>query len=117
MDGFPKEGEACRLGLSALPWLRATDRYSQIGMKHQGIQRQAESGVADLYPRLRPEELEEAELNLKRYVALALRVYERIQSDPESYARLRSLTVARKRSTISNTAPSPRTEARPLPPQ
>jgi hypothetical protein len=48
--------------------------------------------IRDLYPHLTEKGLAEAEDNLERYLTLVLRIYERIQADPASYARLRTLT-------------------------
>ena len=50
--------------------------------------------IRDLYPELCPEELCEAEDNLDRYVALMVRMYERIRQDPEAYARFKELTAS-----------------------
>ena len=47
--------------------------------------------LAKLYPSLSPAEFNEAKENLKRYVALALRVFERLESDPEAMARFEAL--------------------------
>ena len=56
--------------------------------------------IRDLYPRLNEEELKEAEENLKQYVELELRVYERILADPEAYARFKALTVSSSGRTV-----------------
>jgi hypothetical protein len=48
--------------------------------------------IHDLYPNLSEKELAIAEDNLEQYLLLMLRIYERIQGDPESYARFRALT-------------------------
>ena len=48
--------------------------------------------IRDLYPDFTDEQLAEAEDNLEQYLLLMLRIYERIQGDPESYARFRALT-------------------------
>jgi hypothetical protein len=48
----------------------------------------------DLYPQLNEEELREAEENLRLYLALTLRIFERIQSDPEAYSRFKALTAS-----------------------
>src|SRR5580698_8516673 len=48
--------------------------------------------IRDLYPNLSENELAIAEDNLEQYLLLMLRIYERIQADPESYARFRALT-------------------------
>jgi len=48
--------------------------------------------IKDLFPGLSPEELEEAEENLRRYFAFVARLYDRIASDPLELERLRALT-------------------------
>lgn len=48
--------------------------------------------ICALYPHLDKEQLQEAEENLKRYVELSLRIYERIRNDPEAYAHFKVLT-------------------------
>jgi hypothetical protein len=52
--------------------------------------------IKDLYPHLTPEELAEAERNLTAYVALALRIFERIEEDPEAYEAMCWALEARK---------------------
>ena len=47
--------------------------------------------LAKLYPSLSPAELEQAQENFRQYVALALRVFERLESDPEAMARFDAL--------------------------
>lgn len=59
--------------------------------------------IKDLYPHLNDEELKEAEDNLDRYVELVLRIYERVESDPNAYAQFKALTALR---------PAPRLEER-----
>jgi len=39
--------------------------------------------LRDLYPGLNEQELAEAEDNLDRYLALVLRIFERVQTDPQ----------------------------------
>lgn len=48
--------------------------------------------IRELYPHLTEMELAKAEDNLEQYLLLMLRIYERIQNDPESHARFRALT-------------------------
>ena len=48
--------------------------------------------IRDLYPDFTAEQLAVAEDNIEQYLTLVLRIYERIQSEPESYARFRALT-------------------------
>ena len=43
-----------------------------------------------------PSELDEAEDNLRQYVALAIRVWERLERDPEAMARFEALTASRR---------------------
>jgi hypothetical protein len=48
--------------------------------------------IRDLYPDFTDEQLAVAEDNLEQYLMLVLRIYERIQGEPESYARFHALT-------------------------
>ena len=61
-----------------------------------------ESGptMRDLYPALSDQQLKEAEENLETYLELALRIYDRIRSDPESYSQFRALTASDRKATI-----------------
>jgi hypothetical protein len=59
--------------------------------------------IRNLYPHLTDAELAEAEVNLDRYLALVLRIYERLTAHPASYAQFRAL-LARYR-TVSCTPP------------
>lgn len=63
--------------------------------------------VADLYPQLTPEQAFEAEHNLERYLELALRIYERICSDPAAYAQFKNLTESRRAPKMSPETGSP----------
>ena len=56
--------------------------------------------LQELFPSLTPEELDKAEDNLREYVALAVRVYERIRNDATEYDRFRALTAYDKEDTI-----------------
>ena len=56
--------------------------------------------LRDLCSTLTPQELDQAEDNLREYVALAIRVYERIRSDKTAYDRFRALTGLDKDDTI-----------------
>jgi hypothetical protein len=58
--------------------------------------------IADLYPDLNEEELLEAEENLDRYLELALRIFSRVKSNPEEYARFKSLTDKRAQSKMKD---------------
>jgi hypothetical protein len=49
------------------------------------------STLRDLYPTLTDEQLREAEENLDQYLNLAWRIYDRLISDPETYAQWRTL--------------------------
>jgi hypothetical protein len=57
--------------------------------------------LARLCPELSPAQLEEANNNLREYVALALRVFERLERDPEAMARFEALTAQRRASRIN----------------
>jgi hypothetical protein len=52
--------------------------------------------IRGLYPQLNEEQLKEAEENLERYLELVLRIYERIQKDPQAYSALNGLTASRQ---------------------
>jgi len=52
--------------------------------------------IRDLYPHLDENRLREAEENLERYVELVLRMYQRIQVDPEAYERFKTLTASQE---------------------
>jgi hypothetical protein len=65
--------------------------------KHDNV---GEITARDLYPHLNEEQLKQAEENLERYIALQLRVYDRILADPEVYAGFKVLTSAKEGSTI-----------------
>jgi len=52
--------------------------------------------IRDLYPHLNEEQLKEAEDNLERYLELVLRIYERIQKDPQAYSAFKALTASRQ---------------------
>lgn len=54
--------------------------------------------LKELYPGLTPEELIEAEENLKHYLLLILRIYERIEKDPVRMAQLEQEIRRSKRS-------------------
>ena len=47
-----------------------------------------DKSIRKVYPRLTPGELAQAENTLREYVALALRVFERIEEDPEANEKL-----------------------------
>ncbi len=57
-----------------------------------------------LYPELTEEELKIAEENFRRYVALALRIYEAICADPERYA-FKPLTATGRKATMKPKSP------------
>lgn len=56
-----------------------------------GMDKEPSPTIRDLYPNLNGEELRQAEENLEQYLALALRVYERVASAPQTYAQFRTL--------------------------
>ena len=58
--------------------------------------------IKDLYPHLNDDQQREAEENLNRYVALVLRVYERIRTDAAAYKRLKRLTESDRDSTMEH---------------
>ena len=52
---------------------------------------QFEARLRPLYPKLNDDELKEAAENLRRYLALAVQVYNRICTDPKAHKRLNAL--------------------------
>ena len=69
-------------------------------MANQKSERKDGPTIGDLYPALSDQQLKESEENLERYLELALRIYDRIRSDPESYSQFRALTASRHTATI-----------------
>ncbi len=61
--------------------------------------------IRDLYPQLSDAELQQAEENLDRYIALVWRIYERVQQDPEAYAAFKTLTASRADPTMHREPP------------
>ena len=53
-----------------------------------------------LFPELSGEELEEAKRNFDGYLAVVLRIYNRVRRDPEAYRRFKNLTNTRKTATL-----------------
>ncbi len=66
----------------------------------QPFEEDAFSKLHELYPSLSPDDLKIAETNLKQYLKLALRVYERISRNPAEYARVTILTASKARPTM-----------------
>ena len=52
--------------------------------------------LKEMYPDKTEEELADIEDRVKRYMALVIRVYNRISADPNEYARWRALTKSRR---------------------
>ena len=75
--------------------LRAHVEYPYY-MVDEGDIKKPDPELRKLYPNLSDEELLEAEENLKGYLEVVLRIYERIRSDPEEYARFKKLVAERK---------------------
>lgn len=51
--------------------------------------------IGDLYPSLHKAELREAEENLDRYLALVVRIHERIEAEPPGHVAVAGLTSSR----------------------
>lgn len=66
----------------------------------------SEERFRKLYPELPEAELAIAKENFRRYVELALRIYEAIRDDPERYAQFRALTAASRGATLKQSRPS-----------
>lgn len=65
--------------------------------------------IRELYPDLNYEQLVEAEENLDRYIEHAIRMYRRIQSDPQTQAQFMALTDLRLDPTIEESQSNPHT--------
>lgn len=61
--------------------------------------------LRQLYPHLSDSQVREADENLRQYVTLALRVFERIEHDPEAWARFEALTASRYGSSMNHEKP------------
>jgi len=75
--------------------------------------RQPEIALRGLFPKLAEIDLPKAEANLDEYLALALRIWIRLQADPEALATFEVLTGTQSHPTIeskrSNPKPPPTT--------
>lgn len=67
-------------------------------MRGNAINQDEDITIHDLYPELSPEERHYVEEKLNEYLKLTIRLYERIRSDPDAYARFQSLTASLNRS-------------------
>jgi hypothetical protein len=61
--------------------------------------------LRQLYPHLSDSQLEEADETFREYVALALRVFERLELDPDAWARFEVLTASRQKLTMNHERP------------
>ena len=52
--------------------------------------------LRQLYPHLSDSQVSEADEMLSQYVSFALRVFQRIEQDPDAWARFQALTVGRR---------------------
>ena len=66
--------------------------------------------MQELFPQLTESQLDAAADNFERYIALAVRVFNRIRNDPAAYARFKSLTEASDRSTMNERSETNRDE-------
>ncbi len=62
--------------------------------------------LRQLYPDLSDSQLEEANENLREYVAFALRVFERLEIDPDAWRRFEALTASRRKPSMNHERPS-----------
>jgi len=61
--------------------------------------------LRQLYPQLGDSQAEEADENLRQYVALALRVFERLELDTDAWLHFEVLTASRRRSRMNHERP------------
>jgi hypothetical protein len=97
------KGKFCRL------WMSGATAYARFNMETKSA-----PSIRDLYPDFSEKELAAAEDNLERYLALVLRIYERVQTDPESYARFRALTEKIRAVSCKSSNPLPEANAHQL---
>ena len=71
-------------------------RYAAGTMIDEKQETPASPSIRDLYPQLSDEDLRNAEERFDRYIALVLRIYERLCSDPDAYQRFEDLTHPRE---------------------
>lgn len=64
-----------------------------------------ERTLRQLYPHLTDSQLEQANENLKEYVAFALRVFERLEVDSDAWERFEALTASRRKPNINRERP------------
>ncbi len=69
---------------------------------------QREITLHELFPQLSETELRDAERRLDDYLALAFRIWTRIQSDPEALAAFNALTAAAMHPTIEPKGSDPK---------
>jgi hypothetical protein len=89
------EGRAfCQDRQTSLPWSRhlssptLPDTMATENREHL-------ARLRELYPGLTDREVDEIDDVYDRYIALVSRIYERVQQDPEAYARFKTLTASR----------------------
>jgi hypothetical protein len=68
----------------------------------------AEITLGDLFPKLNETDLPKAEASLDEYLALALRIWTRLQADPKALATFEALTASQSRPTIEPTRFNPK---------
>jgi hypothetical protein len=66
---------------------------------------QPKTDLRQLCPNLSEPQLAEADDNLRRYVAFALRVFERLELDPEALAQFEALTASRRQLRMNHEKP------------
>jgi hypothetical protein len=65
-----------------------------------------EISLRQLYPNLSDSQLEEADENLRQYVALTLRVFERLERDPDAWRRFEALTASQREFRMNHKRPA-----------
>lgn len=75
------------------------------GMSSNPPNPQPEKTLRRLYPHLGESQAREADENLKRYVAFALGVFERLELDMDAWARFEALTASRRASSMNDKRP------------
>lgn len=77
----------------------------------KGGERNSSLDLKHLCPALSSAELEAAKETLRQYVALAWRVFERLEKDPEAMARYEALTASRRELSMNHKRPPTNTSS------
>jgi hypothetical protein len=87
-------------------WISRRIWQARCMTKNHPLRPEREITLRELYPNLSDVQLEEADENLRQYVALVLRVLERLKLDPDAWTHFEALTASRRESRMNHERPS-----------